>query len=223
MSAGAPFFFDCHRCGLCCRAGHGRVWLEEEEIAPLAAARGATPAAFVQHFVANVAGRASLRERADGSCMLLEDGNRCTAYAARPAQCRSFPFWPGVLDDPAEQERVAALCPGIQRLPTPAQWDAALVWLAQDAAAEFSPVQQSDDAFAPMSEGERWGCSLEADLFLAGHALPAAAMLATSDARRRRLERVAGRLGYPWSVGPWQRLLADRARAWQELRGGVRR
>ena len=47
----------------------------------------------------------ALLDQADGSCAFL-DGNRCSVYAARPEQCRTFPFaW-----------RVAEGCPELDRL-----------------------------------------------------------------------------------------------------------
>ena len=56
--------------------------------------------------------RLSLREHDNYDCVFWEEGG-CSVYAARPLQCRSFPFWPSLLAD-AESWRMAGEdCPGI--------------------------------------------------------------------------------------------------------------
>ena len=44
--------------------------------------------------------------------MFLRD-NKCTAYEARPTQCRTWPFWPEVMSPKAWKKEVAQFCPGI--------------------------------------------------------------------------------------------------------------
>lgn len=212
MNAAADFVFACHRCGLCCRAGHGRVWLDPEDPAALAAACGESETAFLARRVLAVDGRLSLREGRDGACTLLEDGNRCRAYDARPAQCRSFPFWPQIVAGGAALEEAAGLCPGIQRIPERALAVVVLPRAAQRIRAA-SPTP-------PGADGVRWLCSLEADLELAGWLPPWGAHGRLDDASRRALEDLARASGYPWSSGPGARLLEERAHGWRELRGG---
>lgn len=215
MSDAAAFVFNCHRCGHCCSVGHGRVWIDAEEIDNLAAACGQQPAAFVARQVVQVGDRLSLREKSNGCCALLEDGNRCTVYAARPAQCRTFPFWPELLADPGALESAAGYCPGIQRIPAPALAAAVLprarAVLLRHAAAPRSSLDTA---------GERWGTSLEADLCLAERTRAATDDACRGAAARRDLEDLAAATGYPWSVGPWERLLAERAQGWDQLHGG---
>lgn len=212
MNAAPEFVFACHRCGLCCRAGHGRVWLEPGDPAALAAACGESEAAFVAHRVLEVDGRLTLREGRDGACTLLEDGNRCRAYEARPTQCRTFPFWPAIVAGGAGLEEAAAMCPGIQRIPERTLAAAVLPRAARLIRAA-TPVA-SDAA------GVRWLCSLEADLELAGWLPPWGAHGRLDGAARRALEELARTSGYPWSSGPGARLLEERAHGWRELRGG---
>jgi len=115
------FRFACHRCGHCCSGGTGYVWIEAEEIAPMAARLGVSAAVFAQRYVRRAPDprtgrlRLALREDADagGRCVLLEGASHCRVYADRPEHCRTFPFWPSILSDDAAFERARAVCPGI--------------------------------------------------------------------------------------------------------------
>ena len=108
--------FECRRCRACCRGEPGYVWVSAREISALAAELGQSPADFRRRYCRRSGGRTSLRERPDGDCVLLgADG--CLAYAARPVQCRTFPFWPEHLGSPGDWKRLAAECPGVDRGP----------------------------------------------------------------------------------------------------------
>jgi Fe-S-cluster containining protein len=50
-----------------------------------------------------------------GRCVFLGPGRRCRIYAARPAQCRFYPFWPGLADNAAAWRAEARRCEGIGR------------------------------------------------------------------------------------------------------------
>ena len=103
-----PFRFSCHRCGHCCTGGEGHVWLEDGESEAMAAALGIDHEAFERLHVRAVPDprepgrlRRSLREQDEGRggrCTLLEGQNHCSVYAARPAHCRTFPYWPSVME-----------------------------------------------------------------------------------------------------------------------------
>jgi Fe-S-cluster containining protein len=43
--------------------------------------------------------------------------SRCTVYPVRPAQCRSWPFWPLNLEDSDAWNSAGRRCPGINRGP----------------------------------------------------------------------------------------------------------
>jgi hypothetical protein len=108
------------------------VWVNAEDVRRLAAHRGTTPEAFAALYVRNVAGRLSLKERANGDCVMLE-GKRCSVYAVKPTPCSTYPFWPENLDRRSSWDEVAAKCPGANRgdLYTRAEVDAIASGVAQ--------------------------------------------------------------------------------------------
>lgn len=52
-------------------------------------------------------------EPGTGRCSLLASDGRCSVHEARPAACRTYPFWPENLASPYEWAREASFCEGI--------------------------------------------------------------------------------------------------------------
>lgn len=107
--------FECTGCGECCRAGQGQAWVYVtlEERRRLAAHLGLATSAFTRRYCEKTHGFFHLRGPA-ADCLFL-DGNRCTVYAARPGQCRTFPFWRENMSKRAWQGPVARQCEGVGR------------------------------------------------------------------------------------------------------------
>lgn len=218
MSSKAPAFsFDCHRCGNCCRVGHGQVWFEESDLPAMADAFGIQQDAFVQRFVRRIGNRLSLLENADGSCSLLNGDAHCSIYSQRPRQCRDFPYWPQLTANSAALELAAGYCQGIQRYPSR---ETLKVVLPQAASFLEQTLEREFGVRPPVhNDGERWGSSIEVDLYLASaverHVLRPHALQEV----RLYLEALSTESGYPWSVAPWERILADRRGGWMALGG----
>jgi Fe-S-cluster containining protein len=95
------------------------VTVEPDEVEPLAAALGMTPAALVRELLRPVGQELRLYEWPNGDCVLFEPETRgCRAYAARPRQCRTWPFWERNLQNRDAWRAVAAECPGCDQGPT---------------------------------------------------------------------------------------------------------
>ncbi len=107
--------FACTRCGACCTGAPGYVWVTPEEIAQLAEARGQAVEPFSRRFVRQVGDRFSLIEKPGGDCVFWDKAVGCTVYSARPAQCRTWPFWPENVESPADWRNVGRGCPGVDR------------------------------------------------------------------------------------------------------------
>lgn len=52
--------------------------------------------------------------RPGGGCTFL-DGNKCTVHEVKPIQCRTYPFWPEVLESKAAWAAESLECEGIAR------------------------------------------------------------------------------------------------------------
>jgi len=86
--------FQCTGCGECCRSRNGKpswVYVTLDERRRLARHFKLRTSAFTRRYCARTNGFWHLRDPAS-DCMFL-DGARCTVYAARPGQCRTYPFW----------------------------------------------------------------------------------------------------------------------------------
>lgn len=111
--------FDCARCGNCC-GGRGRVVVvTEREVEALARHAGVTPAEFRADHTQVSMEDTVLRDGPDGFCEWLDrapDGTTsCRVNAAKPDQCRSYPFWPRILKSRAAWEDEGARCKGVGR------------------------------------------------------------------------------------------------------------
>lgn len=105
--------FECQGSGRCCvsRGQYGYVYLTVEDRRRLAKELGLPTASFTRKYCEREGGIWKLRDF-DKNCRFLEKG-KCAVYAARPTQCRTWPFWPEVMGAKAWAREVAAYCPGV--------------------------------------------------------------------------------------------------------------
>lgn len=111
--------FGCTQCGNCCSGPPGYVYVSDAEIAELAAWLGVSAEEFTRRHTHRVGRRRSLHERDGGDCEFLQRDpsgkTRCTVHAARPVQCRTWPFWQSNLESPEAWASAGRTCPGINR------------------------------------------------------------------------------------------------------------
>lgn len=105
--------FTCTGCGDCCTGAPGYVWLNKADIAALAAEVDLAVEDFESRYVREVGVRKSLKEYASGDCVFFDPKSRkCGVYAARPRQCRTWPFWDSNLRTPQTWAEACDACPG---------------------------------------------------------------------------------------------------------------
>ncbi len=110
--------FKCTGCGHCCSKEPGYVWLTEEDIAHFCNHLKLTKSEFLKTYTRQIGDRYSLLEKPNYDCIFLKD-NKCTAYLARPKQCRQFPFWKQNLSSKKAWREAASTCEGINHPDAP--------------------------------------------------------------------------------------------------------
>ena len=117
--SGEPWYkdglrFSCSQCGDCCTGAPGFVWVNNDEVAEMAAALGMSNVSEFEHaYVRSVGIRRSLKEFDNGDCVFLDPETRgCRVYTARPRQCRTWPFWDSNLRSRRAWEATCEACPG---------------------------------------------------------------------------------------------------------------
>ncbi len=71
-----------------------------------------TTQSFTQQYCVKEDGVYHLIDGKDGHCQFLKN-KQCNVYEGRPTQCRTWPFWPEVMDAKTWTKEVASFCPGV--------------------------------------------------------------------------------------------------------------
>src|SRR5437764_467983 len=99
--------FKCTGCGKCCTGAPGYVWINETEMQEMADFLQISLKEFMKKYVRRVGLRYSLVEsRKTFDCVFLKE-KKCQVYGARPQQCRTYPWWPQILNSQQSWENTA--------------------------------------------------------------------------------------------------------------------
>lgn len=106
--------FECQGSGQCCvsRGEYGFVYTTRNDRKRLGKLLKMTTAEFTRRFTARTDGVFHLKDGETPDCIFLKN-NRCEVYEARPIQCRTWPFWPEVMNAKTWAKEVKAFCPGV--------------------------------------------------------------------------------------------------------------
>ena len=104
--------FRCTQCGHCCSGAPGFVWVNEDEIAAIAAFRQEEVTEFRSLYTRLAHRGSTLREKLNGDCVFYDKEVGCTIYPVRPRQCRTWPFWESNVHTPEAWQHTCEVCPG---------------------------------------------------------------------------------------------------------------
>jgi len=77
-----------------------------------ARSQGLSTTEFTQKFCDKTDGIFHLKDGESDDCLFLKD-NKCSIYEGRPTQCRTWPFWPEVMNAKSWKGEVSKFCPGV--------------------------------------------------------------------------------------------------------------
>lgn len=131
--------FECQGSGKCCVShdGYGYVYLTLEDRRRLASYLGIKTAAFTRRYCDQRAGVWKLKALPTPECPFLE-GRRCGVYEARPTQCRTWPFWPEILNAKTWTTEVKTFCPGVGK---------GRLWTPEEVEQQLRVQKRSEDAY----------------------------------------------------------------------------
>ena len=107
--------FQCQGSSNCCvsRGSYGFVYLSKKDILRLAKYTDLPIKDFINLYCDKTDGFVHFKERRkNGECQFLEK-KRCSIYAARPTQCRTWPFWDENMKTKIWNKEMQSFCPGI--------------------------------------------------------------------------------------------------------------
>jgi len=112
-----PLRFECTGCGACCTGGADHyVETSATERAAIRAFLGLSPAWFRRRYLVRVdADTTGIRLEHSGRCPFLGIDNRCRIYPVRPRQCRTYPWWPELVENKRDWTEEARRCEGMNR------------------------------------------------------------------------------------------------------------
>lgn len=113
----SPLRFQCTGCGKCCTGNSSHyVELSVDEAQHIRQMLGVSEQWFRRHYLVKLFDdRQGLRITEKGRCILLDQNGMCRVYEARPAQCKSYPWWPELVSQESAWKREARRCEGIGR------------------------------------------------------------------------------------------------------------
>ena len=112
-----PLSFHCTGCGQCCSGGPDYyVYLTPRESELIRRHLRLTMGWFKRRYLRrSPKGGLVINNQGGGPCVFLTRDNRCKIYPVRPLQCRTYPFWPEVVNSKAMWRSEARRCEGIDR------------------------------------------------------------------------------------------------------------
>lgn len=107
--------FECQGSGQCCTSHgeYGFVFMTKEDRQRMARFLKMRTSDFTKKYCDISNHFYHLKEDPQNpDCQFLVN-KRCSVYSARPTQCRTWPFWPEVMNAKTWKKEIASFCPGV--------------------------------------------------------------------------------------------------------------
>lgn len=100
-------------CTRCCDT-KGFVYITENDLRRIAEHLGLSAKAFEERYVIRFRHVLRLRKPRKSQCHFLSETG-CSVHVVKPVQCRTYPFWPELVEDRDAWNDESKRCPGIHK------------------------------------------------------------------------------------------------------------
>lgn len=108
--------FECTGCGKCCTGDEDHyIALSSKEAKRIQEYLGVGERWFKRYYITHLTRNTLTLRLHNGQCAMLDKNGKCRIYPLRPTQCKTYPWWPEILDNKTAWEREARHCEGIHR------------------------------------------------------------------------------------------------------------
>lgn len=106
--------FKCTGCGKCCSGGEDHyIAMSKTEAKRIRKQLNITEAWFRRRYVSHLTRNTLTARMHEGHCVFLNNEGKCRIYNLRPVQCRTYPYWPELLETTQTWNNEAKHCEGI--------------------------------------------------------------------------------------------------------------
>jgi len=106
--------FKCTACGKCCTGNEDHyIAMSKKEAKNIQTFLNITQRWFRRRYVKHLTRNILTARMHKGRCVFLNKNNECLIYDLRPIQCRTYPYWPELLETQKAWNNEARHCEGI--------------------------------------------------------------------------------------------------------------
>ncbi len=109
--------FSCNRCSNCCRHEPGAVYLTKKDLDNLYSSLNLSKDEFIKQccrvLIKDDRKVLALLEKVNYDCIFWSNG--CIVYENRPLQCRTYPYWPFLVENGDYWKHEKHRCSGIDK------------------------------------------------------------------------------------------------------------
>ena len=106
--------FKCTGCGKCCTGGDDHyIAMSNTEANRIQKHLNITTAWFRRRYVTHLTRNTLTARIQNGHCVFLNANGKCRIYQLRPIQCRTYPYWPEILENKQAWDSEAKHCEGV--------------------------------------------------------------------------------------------------------------
>ncbi|MDH5191072.1 MAG: YkgJ family cysteine cluster protein [Gammaproteobacteria bacterium] len=110
--------FECTGCGDCCRGNPAQyyIYASSRELGKIQRFLDISEAWFRRRYLVRLdTSSFGIRMMPAGHCSFLDGSGKCRIYSVRPVQCRTYPWWPEIVETRAGWRNEAKRCEGINQ------------------------------------------------------------------------------------------------------------